>query len=552
MRSTFHVALLLLLSFGMLTAALRAAEVDLRALLAHAKPGDTVLLPEGTFHTGGLTVPDGVHVKGAGYDRTLIDAGGQDYGFLIKDARQATLSDCTVQGAVVAGVHIEGGSEITLTNLRVLRNLCGINAVKADKLRIENVVAAGNRNAIVLNGISEGSIVNCTVTGNTAVGLTITHCRKVAVFNNVMSGNDLGIDLPPNNTESTMDDNLWNGRSIGKLEGEYIRHTLPAWCSLTGFERHSIDYPISYANPARDEYWPVSTIPWQPSHAVTAGWGVKALAGVPAPVTDIRGQQRGTVIDVGAYATGRLNVGPADGRIVISSDDGVKSAGVFRKDGALLCYLFQGLPLRKGSYEFWLPARDFLMRPIQPGDYEVRVLESRVTCEHMGYVANKGVENFGVNANDMHGQQLAYADDGRLVICNGWQEKGIIISDMDPASGKASWHLGGSTDMDGIAVGDNHLAYVLENGENNLQLIQLDTRTGACQPWPDKDYKQYFSFKHVSCKSRLTFLRGQLYLSNADENKVYYTSAASPTFTDSFTVPAPDSLPAMRKTGCSG
>ncbi len=517
------------------------AVFNLAEALAQAKPGDTVMVPEGVFQ-GPLVLPPEVSLRGAGIEKTIFDAGGAEAGVLLKNSRAATLANFTVQGASMAGLRIEGGSNITCSSLRVLRSFCGVNALGASQLRLENLVLAGNRTGIALNDVHQSAVVNNTLAENYALGFSISKCRDVVVFNNVVSGSDVGIYLPQNNDTLQIDYNLWNGKTIGKLEGELMRHTTTAWSWLTGHDRHSLGTTIAFSSPERDDYTPVSTIAWRESHASTAGWGVREFAGVKAPLTDIRGRGRSEELDVGAYASARQDAGAPDGQISIETDEGVKSAGVFHKDGKLLCYLFQGLPLRKGKYEFRLPQRDFLSQPIAAGDYEVRLVESPLGCEYFGYAANKGIENFGANANDMHVQEIAYADDGRLIVCNGWQEKGINITDLDPLSGKSSWDFGGSSPMDGAASGENHLVYVLKEGNKNLELVQIDTRSGAAQPWPDHDYKQYFAqFKHFDSKNRLAYLKGRLYLSDPETNSVFHTSVANPEFQESFPVAGPDS-----------
>lgn len=526
-----------------------SAQFDLAEALAKAKAGDTVLVPAGIFR-GPVVLPPGVNLRGAGIEKTIIDAGGAETGVLLNHGRTATLADFTVQGASLAGVRIDGGSDLTLSSLRVLRSFCGVNVLGASQLRLENLILAENRTGLALNDVRHSSVVNNTLADNYALGFSISKCRAVVVFNNVVSGSDVGICLPQNNDALQMDYNLWNGKTIGKLEGELMRHTTTAWAALTGHERHSVGVPIAFSNPAADDYRPASTLSWRPAYACTAGWGVPEFAGVIAPATDIRGQARGQSMDVGAYATARQDAGAAHGQISFQTDEGVKSAGVFHKDGKLLCYLFQGLPLRKGTYEFWLPQRDFLSQPIAAGQYEVRTVESPLSSEYFGYAANTGSENFGVNANDMHVQEIAYADDGRLIVCNGWQEKGINISDMDPATGKSSWDFGGSSGMDGVAIGPNHLVYVLKQGVKNLELVQIDTRTGAAQPWPDQDYKRYFAqFKHTEAKSRLAYLRGRLYLSDQEGDRLYHASATNPEFQESFSVAGPDSPAGDEKRG---
>ncbi len=539
-----------------LKTAATAATIDVKtseqltAALAGAAPGTTVAVPAGTFKAGNLSIPSGVTVKGAGAEQTIIDAQGKNFGMLIKDASNVTVSGITLQGSAVAGIRIEGGGDVTLSGLRVLRNLCGVNVMNTGNVRIENTVIADNRNGIALNGVSKGVIVNCTLAKNYATGFGVSQCRGIVAFNNIVAGSDIGIYLPLNNEGLQFDYNIWNCTGIGSMEGEYVRHTVAAWSCLSGLERHSVGMSIVFANPLRDEYWAVSSMPWRPSHVVTSGWGVREFAGIKSPVSDMRGEPWGKEMDAGAFATARLNVGSPDGKLVVKSEDGVKSAGVFRKDGRLLCYLFQGLPLHKGEYEFWLSGRDFLAKPIEAGDCEVRMLESQVAAEHMGYAANKGIENYGANANEMSVLVIAYADDGQLVAGTGWQERKINITKQDPATGKATWAFGGDSEIDGIAMGTGSVAYVIKAAGKVMEMVKIDTATGEAMMWPDKDYRLYFqNLPHNMGRNQLAFLNGRLFLADPPANRILHASAEMPDFKEQFQIPSPTSLSGDDKNG---
>ena len=328
-------------------------------------------------------------MKGAGYDRTNIDAEGHDYGLEIGQSRNVTLCDLTIRNAAAAGVHVDGGGAVTLARLRLLHNLCGANIQYASAVRLEDMVVAGNRNGVSFAEVSGGILVNCTVADNYAVGLTIAKSQQITAFNNAITGNNLGFYLPTLDRTVRMDYNLWAGNSVGKTDGEIARGTVTAWSALTGLERHSVKLPVSYADAAGGEYAPVSPLSWRPSYMVTSGWGIEEFAGTRAPGKDIRGRKWSRDPDAGAYATGVSGAVVPDGRFKIASSEGTKSAGIFRKGGKLVCYLFQALPLKQGSYDFSLPARDFLGKPIPAGDYQVRLVESKVSSEFLGYANNK-------------------------------------------------------------------------------------------------------------------------------------------------------------------
>ena len=77
---------------------LAAGPPDVVTLLAHAKPGKTVTLPDGTYPAGDLVVPAGVTLRGAGYLKTVIDASGHKAG-LILAGKGSGAEDLTIRGA---------------------------------------------------------------------------------------------------------------------------------------------------------------------------------------------------------------------------------------------------------------------------------------------------------------------------------------------------------------------------------------------------------------------------------------------------------------------
>jgi len=59
------------------------ADGKLQDMVASAKSGQTITLPEGQF-VGGATLPAGVSLKGAGVGKTIIDATGSINGLTIE------------------------------------------------------------------------------------------------------------------------------------------------------------------------------------------------------------------------------------------------------------------------------------------------------------------------------------------------------------------------------------------------------------------------------------------------------------------------------------
>ncbi len=82
-----------------LACSLPAAETtrNCRSCLPRSDPDRPRRCPRG--NTGGVTVPPGVSLQGAGYGKTIIDADGKENGLMIASGSGAVISDLTVRGA---------------------------------------------------------------------------------------------------------------------------------------------------------------------------------------------------------------------------------------------------------------------------------------------------------------------------------------------------------------------------------------------------------------------------------------------------------------------
>ena len=213
---------------------------------------------------------------------------------------------------------------------------------------------------------------------------------------------------------------------------------------------------------------------------------------------------------------------PPDGRFTISSDDGVKSAGLFAPDNTLVSYLFQGLPLKKGAYNFVLPARDLFGRPIAPGSYQLRVVESGAQWTYRGMVGNAGIDNTPINCDSVHVGHMAFTRDGLLLTASGWSERGINLRLGDPATGKAKWVFAGSAMTTGLCLDAEGMAFLVRNGEAaSVDLYKIDPATGA--PVARSDGSLYVNIKG-KFKSQylggIAELGGKLFVADIDADKV--------------------------------
>ncbi|MCH5377971.1 MAG: right-handed parallel beta-helix repeat-containing protein, partial [Planctomycetes bacterium] len=418
------------------------------AELAKAEPGTVVELPAGTF-AGGFAVPPGVTLRGAGYQRTMIEVRGTAAAIRV-EGRGARIEDLCVRGSGV-GIELSAAEDVAIQRVMILGGTTGIQAGQVDKASIENVIVARTLIGISLNQATRSTVANCTVFTTGVCGLSLSHTSDTTAFNNLVVNAGTGVVLGGQNRNLALDYNLYQALAIGKIEGQLQRPSVPTWRDVTGgLDAHSLQMNVVFANSSRNDFHPVSTLNWNPSRIVTADWGVAELAGHEAPATDIDGQPRVGACDLGAFEALDMPSRPADGKFQVVSDEGLKSAGLFTPSGSAVYYLFHGLPLKKGEHEFTLPARDLFGRPIPPETYELRLVESAVDWTYRGMVANSGAGTRTAESDSVHVGLVAYTPDNQLLTASGWSERHINLRLGDPATGKARWVFEGSADSTGL------------------------------------------------------------------------------------------------------
>src|SRR5262245_754927 len=97
--------------------------VAVETALIDAEPGDVILLREGDYHFPlglSLTV-DGVELRGAGMDRTVLSFDGQLDGAqgLLVTADDFTVRDLAMLDTAGDGIKVEGGERIRFERVRV-------------------------------------------------------------------------------------------------------------------------------------------------------------------------------------------------------------------------------------------------------------------------------------------------------------------------------------------------------------------------------------------------------------------------------------------------
>ena len=544
MLKRLALCLLPVLAIAVNAMAIEANPANLVATLAAAKTGTVITLVPGSYRLGDLVIPSGVTVRGAGYANTIIDATGRKSGFILRDVADVSLSDVTICNAMENGVLARNAANVTLQRLMVRDNLTGLILDAVQKSSIGNLVVANNRSGASVANSVDSALVNCTFVGNTAVAVTLSNANGVAVFNNLFVDSPTAIYLGRNNPRLALDYNLYVASYIGKYEGEATRSRLPGWQKITGHDAHSLSMSITFADPEKHDYRPVSRLPWSQVLATSSNWGEPALLGLPAPATDIDGNARLGDIDLGAYEVAFPAQRPADGSFTIESPDGMKSAGLYTADGVNVHFFFHNLPLRKGTHQFWLPSRDYQNRAIAAGQYQVRVVESHLDNPYRGLAANFGASSDRLDNCSWPEEMFAFDAQDRLYIAQNAFENGMGIRAFDAGYATPRWMVPGGGSTVGVAVDATHLYYLQKT---NLRKINQETGVIAeiIPGAGNLDLKDVFSGSQYG----MAWLNGVLYISDPQKGAIFYAPAATPTFEKSFAVPGARSVTADSKTG---
>ncbi len=523
------VRLLLTLSLVGLAPFTQAGE-NLQDRLVAAKPGTTVTLPAGEF-SGGVTLPAGVSLKGAGVGRTIVTGNGLN----IQGGSGAQISDLTVQGA---GIVVKSAESVTVTRVRVTGATSGFIFSGVKEGRLENCVSDQNRFGIAVNGGADCAVVNCTVINCPEIGISVAASPNVAVFNNCVVGSALclNIDAPAG---KHVDHNLYFGLLLGQMNGQTSKRVLTAWQYLTGLDRHSVQLPVEFK-----EFTPVSVLPWALDRATTAEWGAPELAGVKAPLTDLLGQPRTGRPDLGAVETVTKAPRAADEQFTVASDKGLKSAGVFNKDGVLISYLFHNQPLPKGTHSFWLPVRDYVGQPIPAGDYEVRLAESDFKWTYLNHIADNGEDGHMERSATRNPDFVAFAPGDLVVVQQGPSEDHTGIRAYDVHTGKMRWYVYGASNAQGLTVGQDGMIYYLygaDRGKGESRLTKVDTATGKVLAFPGSNYGHVYPILSADVRS-LAALGDRLYAAAGESNKLFVITMADGKVEKTLDVPAPKSV----------
>lgn len=183
----------------------------LQEALILAQPGDVIELGEGRFTlTDGLSLDaDGVTVRGAGMDKTILDFSGQEgsgEGLLVT-SDNVTLRDFAVENPKGDGIKSKGADMIVYSGIRVewtggpkeTNGAYGIYPVESTGVLVTNSKVSGASDAGIYVGQSRDITVSENIVTYNVAGIEIENSRNALVENNIASRNTGGLlvfDLP--------------------------------------------------------------------------------------------------------------------------------------------------------------------------------------------------------------------------------------------------------------------------------------------------------------------------------------------------------------------
>lgn len=193
----------------------------LQAALINAKPGDTILMPEGTFSLiDSLSLDvEGVTLRGVGEGKTVLDfaqQAGAGEGLLVT-SDGVTLTDFTVRDTKGDGIKSKGADRIIYRFVTVEwsgepeenNGAYGIYPVESKDVLVENVTVRGASDAGIYVGQSSNIIVRNSVVEYNVAGIEIENSSGADVYGNIARNNTGGIlvfdlpDLPVSGGNST-------------------------------------------------------------------------------------------------------------------------------------------------------------------------------------------------------------------------------------------------------------------------------------------------------------------------------------------------------------
>ena len=512
MRKNVLLCVLLLLSSLTLFAETGA---ELKARIEKATAGQTVIVEQGVYQTTEILVPAGVSIKGAGYDKVTLNVNG-DNGLKFKDSNAPYITGITVVGANNSGIALENCVEATIARVVVKDCLTGISLSGGSKNRVAVNAVSGNRTGIMMNSEKNAVVSNCTIYNSNGLGLSVNNTTDSAFFNNLFAVNALAVYVAQNNVNLLMDYNLYWGSLIGKGR-DVPAPTLDIWRSLEELDYHSIFEEIIFADAENDDFTVTNLQAWRPFIKVD-GFGASRTA----ITTDMNGKAFNNVI--GAFADNRgVFMTRATGDFTVKGADVYCSLGVYDKDNKLVLWLFNMLPLKPGTYSYWMPATDMFGNKLNAGEYTVKLTESNLKLRFITAAGNDAADptkrpNYAALGVD----RAIFDSKSRPVLILNWSESYEQVRGMNADLTSQNWSIPGSSTAYGGAYDNMGYVYLLRENDRDTYILQkIDEDKGTILEDTPNQYGVVINKSDAPDADGIAFLNGKVYIASKSANKLY-------------------------------
>jgi parallel beta-helix repeat protein len=177
----------------------------LQEQLLDAGPGDTVTIPAGTYSLDrSLSLTgDGVTIRGAGMDKTILSFRGQIAGAegLLVTGDDFTIEDLSIEDAKGDALKINEANGVVIRRVRVAwtggpkteNGAYGFYPVQTRNVLIEDSVAMGASDAGIYVGQSQNVVVRNNRAEENVAGIEIENTQDADVYGNIATGNTGGI-----------------------------------------------------------------------------------------------------------------------------------------------------------------------------------------------------------------------------------------------------------------------------------------------------------------------------------------------------------------------
>ncbi len=177
----------------------------LQLQLLDAQPGDVIEIPAGRYALNrslSLT-QDGVTIRGAGMDETVLSYKGQVAGAegLLVTGDDFLIEDLSIEDTVGDALKVNESDGVTIRRVRVAwtggpkteNGAYGFYPVQTSNVLIEDSVAVGASDAGIYVGQSQNVIVRNNRAEQNVAGIEIENTQNADVYGNVATGNTGGI-----------------------------------------------------------------------------------------------------------------------------------------------------------------------------------------------------------------------------------------------------------------------------------------------------------------------------------------------------------------------